>query len=153
MENEAMSGHPIIGPMSMEGMKWFALAAFQSKFFSKFSDFKYTYKFIEPNIVHVLPGAMINLENFAVEYEREQPKDLSKIPKAMEMSFMDLCLAHTQIWIGGIRSHYGGGNITTPFGDIPLNGAEIKSEGMELRERIVQRLSEESVLPFIIDVD
>lgn len=145
--------HPHMNPLSMEGMKWWSLQVFTSRFFGKFSDGAFTYKFIEPNIVEVNTSDPSNIGNFVVEYEREQPTDLSKVPRALDMMFKDLCLAHLLIRIGGIRSMYGDGQITTPFGTIDIKGAALKQEGEEIRDKIVQQLKEESILPFILDID
>jgi len=56
------------------------------------------------------------------------------------------------IWIGGIRTSYGGGRLTTPFGEIPLEGDTLKSEGQELRREVIEKLEENSLPPIVIDV-
>ncbi len=137
----------------MESMKWWALDIFKSKMFSRFSDFDKTYHYINPNIVEVLDSNDLAFaDNFVVEYERMQPHDLSKIPIAMSMLFMDLALAHVMIKLGSLRSHYGDGRITTPFGEIPLNGDTLKQEGNDLRRECVERLIEESIPNVWIDI-
>lgn len=152
LESELWSGHPMFGPYSMEHYKWFSLSTFRSKLFHRYSDMDRVYRYIQPNIVEILPDK-ISLLPFVVEYERSQPDDLSKINQAMEMTFMDLCLAHYMLRLGNLRSHYGQGNIQTPFGDIPLQGDTLKSEGNELRQRIVDRMSEQSLPDIFIEVD
>lgn len=152
MDNEVFSGHPLVGPYSMEHYKWFSLAVFKSKLFKKYSDFDRVFKFIQPNIIEIFP-ANLGDNSFVVEYERKQPEDLSKIPQALEMIFMDLCLAHQMIKIGNLRSMYGDGNIDTPFGNIPLNGENLRQRGEDLRTKIVDIMKEESIPDMLIEVD
>lgn len=153
LSDAAIHGAPLFGPTSMTDMKWWALNVFKSNMVSKYSDFKPTYKFIEPNIIEVLRGAEFRTpaEVFVVEYARSQPRDLSKIPIALDMTFKDLCLAHVQIWIGSLRTMYS--SIDTPFGPIQINGDAMKSDGFELREKIVERMQEEMVIDVILDTD
>jgi len=148
--DDIITGHPVMGAMSFEGLSCWALSVFKSRFFKPFSEWYKTYKFFMPNIVRVLPDAR---ENFVVNYEREQPHDLRKIPPSMKRIFMDLCLADIMLWIGGIRSHYGGGRITTPFGEIPLDGDTLKSDGQELRRETIEKLAENTLPPIVIDID
>lgn len=143
------AGHPMMGPLSFEGMKWWSLGVFKSRFFFPFSMWSYTYHFIPPNIVEVTPSP--GSDNFVVEYERTQPKDLSKIPAAMDMTFMDLALAHVMVKLGRLRMHYGG-EVATPFGTIPLNGEQLKTDGETLRKEMVEVLVNESLPTVVIDV-
>lgn len=149
LDDDYISGYPPIAALSFEGMKWWALDVFKSKFFKPFSEWNRTYRFIQPNIVRVLPEAG---DNFVVEYEREQPHDLRRIPVTLKRIFMDLCLADIMIWIGGIRTHYGGGRLTTPYGEIPLEGEALKSEGQELRREIIDKITEDTIPPVIVDI-
>jgi hypothetical protein len=41
--------------------------------------------------------------------------------------------------IGRIRKRYGGGNLRTPFGEIPLEG-DIYEEGKEMKREILEKL-------------
>jgi hypothetical protein len=66
---------------------------------------------------------------------------------------MDLALAHVQIKLGSLRSHYGDGRVVSPFGEIPLNGETLKQEGRELRQEVVNRLIEGSIPPVWIDIN
>jgi len=149
LSDDHITGYPLMPALSFEGMKWWALDVFKSKFFKPFSDWGKTYRFIPQNIVRVLPDAP---ENFVVEYEREQPHDLRKIPATLKRIFMDLCLSDIMIWIGSIRTHYGDGRLSTPFGEIPLNGDSLKAEGNELRDKIIDKISEDTIPPVIIDI-
>ena len=72
-------------------------------------------------------------------YERLQPPDFRKIPTAHHRLFLDLCLADIMIILGRIRKKYSGGNLRTPFGEIPLE-AEIFEEGKEKKREILERL-------------
>lgn len=150
--NIIWTGAPLKGPYSLEGFKWFSLAVFKSKLFHKYSDYDRVYRYMPPNIIEILP-ANLGSSSFVVEYERKQPDDLSQIYQAMEMTFMDLCLAHQMIRIGNLRSQYGDGNIETPFGSIPLNGENLRQRGEDLRTKIVDTLKEESIPELIIEID
>lgn len=150
--NEVWTGHPLVGAMTLDHFKWYSLGVFKSKLFHKFSDYDKVYRFIAPNIIEILPDTASS-SNFIVEFTRTQPSDLSKIPQALEMMFMDLCLAHIMIRIGNIRSMYGGGNITTPYGDIPLDGEGLRTRGDDLRQKIVEVMKEESQPDIILEVE
>lgn len=148
MTNEIDMYHPVVGPTSFEDFKWWSLGVFKSRFFQPFSMWSKTYKFIQPNIVRVLPEAD---ENFVVEYEREQPHDLRRIPNALKKQFMDLCLADVMIWIGRIRTGYA--TIQTPNGEISLNGDSLKGDGETIRDRVIEQLKESALPPFIFDIE
>jgi len=142
-------GHPIMGPTSFEGMKDWALQVFKSKFVRPFSDMYYTYQFYHPNVVRALG---LSVGQFVVEYEREQPHDLRRIPNVVKQDFKRLALADVQIMIGTLRSHYGGGQLSSPFGEIPLQGDTLKSEGMDMRREILEKLEEQELAQIVIDI-
>lgn len=149
LQNEFISGHPVIGPMSFEGLEWFALSVLKNSMLENYTSFFMTYKFIMPNIIEVLPSDT-NSTTFLVEYERQQPSDLSKLNLSLEMSFKDLALAHCELWIGNLRTMYS--DTQTPFGSIPLNGETLFNRGQERREKVIQLLSEETQPPIFIDI-
>ena len=140
------TGHPIFPAMSFTQVQSWALETFKSSQLRPFSLWGYTGKYIQPNTIRILNA--INAP-FIVEYEREQPHDLRRIPSQHSRIFMELALAETMIWIGGMRSHYGDGRLTTPFGEIPLSGETLKSEGIELKRETIERLREIS-LPGVV---
>jgi hypothetical protein len=142
------AGHPLIPPMSFEGSPWWALDTFKARTFMPMSMWSYVYKFIHPNIVEIPNDYSPN--SIVVEYERSQPKDLRKIPAAMEMIFQDLAAGHVMLWLGGIRQMYS--TTTTPFGEIPLNGEALESKGQELRTLQIERLTDDARPPIIVDV-
>jgi hypothetical protein len=144
------TGHPVVGPTTFEGMKDWALEVFKSKMLKPFSYWSYTGRFIRPNKVQVLPT--IN-SCFVVEYEREQPHDLRKIPNEHTRNFMDLALSDVMLWLGSMRSMYGDGRIQTPFGEIPLNGDSLKTEGQELQRETIEKLKDESLPGVVIDIE
>lgn len=144
-----VTGHDVTAPMSFSAMKEWALNVFKSNMIRKFSWWGFTGKFIRPNIVRILPSIY---EPFVIEYERLQPLDLRRIPSEHARAFMDLALAEVQIWLGNMRSHYGDGRITTPFGEIPLNGDVLKSDGKELKREVVDQLKEVSIPGILVDI-
>jgi len=152
-EGDLMMGHPIEGVWGMGELREWAVYVFTARFTKQFSSFNFTYKFIQPNKVRIDGYEHIGGTGYvAVEYEREQPHDLRKIPNAMKKDFMDLALADLKIQIGTIRTMYGDSAITTPFGDIPLRGDTLKQEGNELRDKIIDKLSDGSAPGIIIDI-
>lgn len=151
MGDAVIAGHPPFGAWSFEGMSCWSLQVFKSRFFMPFSQWSKTYKFVNPNMVHVLPETR-DMSSFVVHYEREQPHDLRKVPATLKRIFMELCLADTMLWLGSIRSHYGGGRLTTPFGEIPLEGDTLKTDGEALRDKTIDKLAEETLPPVVIDI-
>jgi hypothetical protein len=148
--NLVTTGHPMTGVTSINSLPTWTMEVFQSTMFSKFTDFSYTFHFIQPNIVKVLPSENGFLENFVVYYERQQPEDLRRIPNAMSRDFMDLCLSDILIWIGNMRAMYSDTN--TPFGNLSLRGDELKADGERLKEELISKFREDTLPPIIIDV-
>ena len=148
--SDFVDGHPAFGAFSFESMQNWSLEVFKSRFFMPFSNYKKTYKFYPPNMVEVLPNS--TNENFVCEYERMHPEDLRRIPASMYMDFMDLCLGHYFIKVGNMRSHFGDGRLSTPFGEIPINGSELLTRGQEIRREVVERLSSTSLPSVVIDI-
>jgi hypothetical protein len=50
-----------------------------------------------------------------------------------------MALGDVMMAIGRIRKRYGGGNLRTPFGDIPLE-SDIYEEGKEIKREVVEKL-------------
>jgi len=61
-----------------------------------------------------------------------------------------LALADTKMMIGSLRSMYQ--NIQTPFGEIPIKGDEIRSEGETLKDKVLDKLKENTLPPIVIDI-
>jgi hypothetical protein len=55
------------------------------------------------------------------------------------MDFKKMALADVMIAIGRIRKRYGGGNLRTPFGEIPLE-SDILEEGKEMKRELLEKL-------------
>ena len=146
--NDVMFGGPIFNPYSLEGMKHWALQVFKADMVRPYSDWGFTYRFYEPNVIRILPDGYTG--KAAINYEREQPHDLRKIPPSLKIDFMNLALADCMIMIGQIRTMYN--QISTPFGEIPLNGQELKSDGERMREETIRRLEEASIPAIVMDI-
>lgn len=137
--NLLMFGHPPMGPMSLNGLKEFALDVEIAGMIKQFSNWNYTFEFYHPNILRISPTPTTSLNDVAVEVEFMQPTDLSKIPNQMQQIFMDLSLSEAMIRIGRIRKRFSG-NLTSPFGNIPI-GDDIFDEGQTLRREILDKLN------------
>jgi len=149
LSNSVGMSHPIQAPSDFGDMRFWSLEVFKSRFFFPFSDYSHTTKFRSPNLVEVLPDVSTN---FVVWYERVHYESLQTIPAAVERDFMDLALFDTMINIGNIRIQYGGGNITTPWGDIPLRGEEIKDDGEERRRELLDKWEEFTIPPVMVNI-
>lgn len=132
-------GHPPLGPMSPGELPEWALSVSNAMMVKMFSSFDYTFEFSHPNIIRISPLPTSSLGIITVEYERQQPPDLSGIPNDLHQYYKNLALADIMIVIGRIRKRYGGGNLRTPFGEIPLD-ADIYDEGKELKREILEIL-------------
>jgi len=111
-----------------------------------YSVFDKTFEFKHPNIVRVSP-VPVNSKFATVEYERIQCDDFREIPNDIGEIFLDLSLADIMIALGRIRKRYGGGNLRTPFGEIPLE-SDIFEEGKE-KKREIKDLLERTFIPNI----
>jgi hypothetical protein len=132
-------GHPPFGAFNHFELREWALQVEMAGQTKMFSSFDYTYEFKHPNIVRVSPAFPTQLRFFTVEYERQQNPDLSGVPNDLQLDFQKLALADIQIVIGRIRKKYGGGNLRTPFGEIPLE-SEVLDEGKEMKRDIIEKL-------------
>jgi len=140
-----MFGHPPLGVFSYGELKEWALSVHMAMTTKMFSSFDYTFEFKHPNILRISPQTS-GLGWIAIEYERIQPDDLSGVPNDLQEDFKNLALADIMIVLGRIRQKYTA--IRSPFGEIPV-GAEILSEGKELRREVIERL-ERGFIPNII---
>jgi len=135
-----MMGHPYVGVLSGgPNLRDWALAAETSMMGMQHSGLLKTWEFYPPNRFRLSTGCLNNQSNVVVEYERLQPPDFRKIPTAHHRLFLDLCLADIMIIIGRIRKKYAGGNLRTPFGEIPIE-ADIFDEGKEKKREILERM-------------
>jgi hypothetical protein len=132
-------GHPPLGPMSQGEVADWAFAVESSMTTKQFGTFDYTFEFTHPNILRISPVTSGDVGTVLVEYEREQPSDLSGIPNDLHMDYKKLALADVMIAVGRIRKRYGGGNLRTPFGEIPLE-SDIHDEGKEIKRDLIEKL-------------
>ncbi len=137
--NYYIHGHPPLGALSHGEVQNWAAAVELSMTTKQFSSFDYTFEFTHPNIIRISPSGVGTLGTVILEYEREQPSDLSGVPNDLHMDFKKLALADVMIAIGRIRKRYGGGNLRTPFGEIPLE-SDIFDEGKELKRDQIEKL-------------
>ena len=132
-------GHPPLGPLTHGEIKDWALAVEMAMTTKQFSSWDYTFEFTHPNIIRISPFNSSAIGTVILEYEREQPSDLSGIRNDLHMYFKKMALADVMMSIGRIRKRYGGGNLRTPFGEIPLD-SDIYEEGKELKREVIEVL-------------
>jgi len=63
--------------------------------------------------------------------------NLSEIPADLYIWFKKLALAEIKIILGNMRTKY---QLSTPFGQVTINGIELKQEGMQEKEAIINQL-------------
>ena len=148
--NHLILGHPIMGAFSQMDLRQFILDVEVSQMVKQYSMFNFTYTFKHPNILRISP-IHTNADSVIVEYERVHEKEFSTIPNEFQIVFLDLCLADIMILIGRVRRKYGGGNLRTPFGEIPLQGEETYSEGQEKKREIMDKLNTQALTNIVVD--
>lgn len=134
-----LHGHPPLGPLTHGEIPQWALQVEMAMETKMFSSFDYTFEFRHPNIIRISPLPSSTLGIITVEYERQQPPDLSGIPNDLHYYYEELALADIMMVIGRIRKRYGGGNLRTPFGEIPLE-SDIHDEGKEKKREVIEKL-------------
>jgi len=134
-----LHGHPPLGPLSHGEIKHWALQVSMAMDTKMFSSFDYTFEFRHPNIIRISPLPSSTLGVITVEYERQQPPDLSGVPNDLQYIFKELALADIMIVLGRIRKRYGGGSLRTPFGEVPLE-SEVFEEGKEKKREILENM-------------
>jgi hypothetical protein len=145
-----MFGHPPLGPVSLGELGNWALSVETAGWIKQFSSWDYTHEFKHPNIVRISPTP--NSEGWiAIEYERMQPDDFSKIPNDLQHHFLELCLADIMIVVGRARARYADGNIKTPYGEVPLMG-NIFQEGQDKKKEVLDKLTSGSLPNVSIDI-
>ncbi len=134
-----LHGHPPLGALSHGELREWAYQVETSMQTKMFSSFDYTMEFTHLNIIRISPLPSGSLGTVIIEYERQQPPDLSGVPNDLQHIFKELSLADIMIVIGRIRKRYGGGNLRTPFGEVPLE-SDIFDEGKEKKREILDKL-------------
>jgi hypothetical protein len=142
-----IQGHPPMGPLSHGDLREWALQVEMAGQLKMFSSFDMTFEFTHPNIIRISP-LNSSYGTVTIEYEREQPPDLSGIPNDIQKYFKELALADIKIVIGTIRKRYAGGNLRTPFGDIPIDG-DIKEEGQNEKDKLID-LFDRTFIPNVV---
>lgn len=131
----AFLGHPIMGVLNFEQVEKFVYDIERSRNAFRYSQFDYTIEFLPPNTIRIEP----EYKDYCVLiYERVHPEDLSTIPVWAEDLFLDYCLGHIQILLGNRRKKFS--TIQTPYGEVPLNADELKSDGKELIQQVEENL-------------
>lgn len=142
-------GHPVMGPLSHEGLPNFALETVKAMDLKMFSSYDKTFEFVHPNILRVSP-ADANTSYVTVEVELLQPNDFSQIDNQFQVLFCKFAAADIKIKLGAIRRKYGG-NLRTPFGEIPLD-VEIGNEGKDEKRELLEKLENRSLPNCTIEI-
>jgi len=129
-----MQKHPFIGILNYESSVPYVTSIEESGLVYRFGYYTFSFEFIFPNVIRISgasPGAA------AVAYDRVHPSDLYTIDGHMEKFFLKFCLADIKILLGNIRTKFQ--NLTTPYGEIPIN-AGIKDEGIAEKREVIEIL-------------
>ena len=132
-------GHPPFGVFTHFELRDWALRVEQAMQTKMFSSWDYTFEFTHPNVVRISPYPFNNVRSVTVEYERMQASDFREVPNDLQVLFLEMALADVMIALGRIRKRYGGGNLRTPFGEIPLE-SEIFDEGKQKKTEVIEKL-------------
>jgi len=144
--NSVMEGHPIVG-MTSGTPEQYVQEVLMSSGMHRWGYTSYEFEFIHPNILRIA-GNSTGLS--VIVYERVHPYDLRTISGHMEKYFLKFALADIKIIIGNRRKKFQ--NYTTPHGEIPLNADEIKSEGKDEKQQVIDYLRENVPPYLVIDV-
>jgi len=132
-------GHPPFGVFSHFELRDFAYRVDQAISTKMFSSWDHTFEFQHPNVVRISPYPFNELKIVTVEYERMSEADFSEVPNDLQQHFLTLALADIMIALGRIRKRYGGGNLRTPFGEVPLE-SDIFDEGKTMKSEVIEKL-------------
>ncbi len=144
---DVMFGYNPMGIFSYEEIPEFQLETLRARSTRLFSLWNFTYDFIPPNILRIMPQFK---GTCTVLYNREHAPDFSTIPLTFRDVFLKLSLGHVMVTLGRIRTRYG--SIQTPFGEIQLNGDNLKSDGQELISNAKEQLDLLALPPFAFEV-
>ncbi len=143
-----INGHPWLGAFNYDTVpQEMALGAFKANNLKQFSIFNYTIKFLSPNQIRIAP---VYKKRCTLEYSRVHSPDLATIPADLVHYFKDFCLASFQMQIGSLRKNYT--EITTPFGNVPLNADDIYSRGETLYNSLVEKFETSSNTFIVFDI-
>ena len=140
-------GHPWMGAFNYDAVPELALNAFKANNLRGFSPWNYTFKFKSPNKVRITP---LFKGQATFEYSRVHAEDLSTIPIDLVPYFKDMCTSRFKMAIGSLRRMYS--TISTPFGEIPLNGSELYSEGESAYNALVEKFETASSCYILLDI-
>ena len=134
--NMLVNGWPYQAPITgYESLANDVQAVDKSKTVEHFSLAGLSWRFFPPNRLRINMG--MRPDKLKIMYYRAQPESLYYIPYQYESEFLYLCLADIMTIIGNIRVKYT--TLTTPFGEIPVNG-DIAQLGNDLKDKVIQRL-------------
>jgi hypothetical protein len=134
--NMLINGWPYQAPITgYEQLPTDVQAVDRSKTIEHFSKAGMSWRFFPPNRLRINMG--MRPDKLKIQYYRAQPESLYYIPYQYESEFLYLCLADIMTIIGNIRVKYT--TLTTPFGEIPVNG-DIAQLGNDLKDKVIQRL-------------
>jgi hypothetical protein len=133
-----MTGHPQFPPTTYPGVANWCLDVTMAETIETFGH-DIVYEFIVPNRIRIRPTFFTDAQ-FMVRYERFHSKTFETIPPEWEIDFLDLCLAQVKDLLAGVRSM---SSVTTPFGEVSLNVADLKSEARDIRDSLKEKFEAE----------
>lgn len=131
-----VNGYPYQGPLvSYESLPTSVQQVEEAETIQQFSNSGLSWHFYNPNRLRINVSMMPN--KLVVRYNRVQPESLFYINPEFEPEFLHMCLGDIMTICGNIRTKYT--NLSTPFGDIPING-DMASAGEQLKSNVTSRL-------------
>jgi len=136
LSTSIISGHPTFGTGSFDNLPQFMYNVERSRNTAKWGFIpEPIFEFQPPNIIRTLPTYT---DTITLIYERTHSTTYNSIPIWAESYFLDYCLGHIQILLGNKRKKFS--SLQTPYGEVPLNADEIKSDGKDLVDKIEEKL-------------
>jgi len=126
------------GTLTYSAIPDWAMRAVQSQLTMSNSAFNSTHQLIYPNYIELRPPRFYQSGDILVIYEAEHV-NFNHIPTYAEQYLMDLCLAYIKRIIGQIRGKYS--ELSTVFGNININYSEMKQEGQELWDKVMEHIT------------
>jgi hypothetical protein len=139
-----VTNHPWLFFPSYDDLPGHYIDIFRSRTQNMLSLTKKTYEFVPPNKLYLTPIRFVTA--FLVKYERTHPTDYSTIPAQWISVFLDLALADVKDLVASIRELYG--ELTTPWGPIPLNPEALRANAESIRTPALEKLA--SIPPSLI---
>lgn len=144
--SDILFGRIPMQPLSWETIPYHELGNFMADNAKPFTQYNFNVEFLHPNKFRITP---LYEDKGMLIYERTHAKDLTTVPKIYENIFIELALGMFMKNIGRLRTRYA--NIQTAFGEIQLNGEDLRSEGTDIYNAAWEDLRRSELTNILVD--